>query len=93
MSTKSVQARLERLEVLEQQRELRRRAERIARDHNVPVEEVLLQLEEIAERIARDGLDAEIARMARELGKTEDDMRAEYDRAVAEIAAEDEPAL
>ena len=65
-------------------------AERIAEEHGVAIDEVLRELQEIEERIQREGLEAELHRFARDSGMSDEKARALYE-ASWRIAASDLP--
>ncbi len=71
----SLAQRVRRLEALELEHCLYEEAERLAKESGGDVED----LRAIADRIMRYGMDAEIRLMAREFGKTEDEVRAEME--------------
>jgi HD-like signal output (HDOD) protein len=75
----SLAQRLARLEIAEQERVVYELAERIAERHGVPVDQVLHRAQEIGARVEHWGLDAELRRMARDHGLTEEDARARYE--------------
>lgn len=78
---------LRRLEVAEQERALIE-AERIAEEHDIGIDEVLRQAQEIGERILRGGLDAELRRFAQDYGMSEEEARARYEAARRSAASE-----
>ncbi len=81
----SLVQRLERLEAIREGRAVYELVERIAERHGVAVDEVLRRAQEIGTRIERWGLDAELRRLARDHGLTEEEARARYEAARAEL--------
>ncbi len=81
----SLVQRLERLEAMKEGCAVYEVAERIAERHGVTPDEVLRRAEEIGTRIERWGLDAEMRRFARDHGLTEEQARARYKAALAEL--------
>jgi hypothetical protein len=75
----SIANRLRRLEQAHEEEVLRKEAERLAEQYGIATDEVLHRLYEITERIARDGLDAEIRRFAGEAGISEEEARAAFE--------------
>ncbi len=69
--------RLERLEALEVEHRIYRDAQRLVDEFGGDLEDHALELRAIYERVTRYGMDAEIRLLAQELGKTEDEVRAE----------------
>jgi hypothetical protein len=84
----SLTARLRRLEEGEWDQRLYREAERMAKQHGRDPDLVLRELQEIAERVQRWGVDAEVRRFADESGLSEDKARALFDSARREIEDE-----
>jgi DNA-binding Lrp family transcriptional regulator len=82
--------RLRRLELVEQERQVHREAERLAEKLGLSVDEVVREYWELTDRVARWGWDAEIRRLADELGLSEEETRARYDEVCAEVEAERE---
>jgi hypothetical protein len=80
--------RLRRLEEAAWERRLRSEAERMAARMGVDAEAILRQFTEIADRIARGGMDAEIRHFADETGMSIEEARARYEDAYAEVEAE-----
>lgn len=80
--------RLRRLEEATWERRLRVEAERMAARSGVDPEVMFRQLTEIADRVARWGMDAEISLIASEFGWSEEEARARYDEMRAELEAE-----
>ncbi len=70
---------LRRLEIAEQERATLIQAERIAEEHDVAIDEVLREAQEIGERIEREGLEAELRRFAQDSGMSEEKARALYE--------------
>ena len=83
----SLGQRIARLEHVEEERELLRGAEWLAERYSLSLDEVLRSLRETSDRIDRWGLDAEVRRLAREWGKSEDEVRAELEAHTAEWEA------
>jgi HD-like signal output (HDOD) protein len=81
----SLAQRLARLEIVEQERVVYELAERIAERHGVPVDQVLHRAQEIGGRIEHWGFDAELRRLARDHGLTEEEARARYEVAREEF--------
>ncbi len=75
----SLARRLERLEALEVEHRIYRDAQRLVEEFGGDIEDRALELRAIYERVTRYGIDAEIRLAAQELGKTEDEVRAEID--------------
>jgi hypothetical protein len=80
--------RLRRLEEAAWERRIRVEAERMAARSGVDPEVMFRQLTEIADRVARWGMDAEIRLLASELEWSEEETRARYDAELAELEAE-----
>jgi len=80
--------RLERLEVAAQDVLLERDAERLAREVGIPVDEALRDLRETRARIVRFGWDAELRRLAEELGQSEEETRAQIEEAMTALREE-----
>ena len=72
------------LEIAEQERATLIQAERIAEEHDVAIDEVLREAQEIGERIEREGLEAELRRFAQDSGMSEEKARALYEAEVEE---------
>jgi hypothetical protein len=77
--------RVRRLEALEVEHRIYEQAQRMAEQFGGDVEEHALELRVIWERVTRFGMDAEIRLLAQELGKTEDEVRAEMEAETAEV--------
>ncbi len=60
-------------------------AQRLAEEWGRPAEQVFHHLLEIHERIERDGLDAEIHRIASESGHSEEKVREDFEEALATL--------
>ena len=84
----SLAQRLRRLEEAEWDQWMYREAERLAAQDGRSVDGVLRELEESGERIARWGIDAELRLIAQERGVSEDEVRADYEAARAELERE-----
>ena len=77
--------RLERLEHAEEERTLYRRAERIAKDFGLDADDAFRRLQEVAARVERWGIDAELRAIAREHGLSEEKVRADYEAVCVEV--------
>jgi len=77
--------RLHRLEALEREQRLREVGERMAEEFGLPVEETVRELREVAARIDRWGIDAELRRMAADFGESEVEVRSRYEAEVAKL--------
>ncbi len=80
-----VTQRLERLEAATREAEYRRYAEQLAPEWGIPAEQLCQQFMEIADRIEREGLDAEVRLIARDCGWTEEEAWRRYEEALAEV--------
>ena len=80
----SLTQRLQRLETREQEREFLEMAERLAQEFGLAPDDVLRQLRETTERIARWGIDAELRRLARDHGRAVEDVHRHYEALLAE---------
>jgi hypothetical protein len=89
MSGRSAEQRLGRLEGIAAERLMYEKARRLAEESGTDIEDTAIELVETYQRIERYGLDAEVCRMAREFGKSEDEVRAEIDAEIAAIKRED----
>ena len=54
-------------------------AERIAEENGLELDQVLREAHEAGERILRNGLKAELRRLAQEFGMSEEEVRADYE--------------
>ena len=54
-------------------------AERIAEENGLELDQVLREAHEAGERILRNGLEAELRRLAQEFGMSEEEVRADYE--------------
>ena len=81
----SLAQRLQRLEALEGEQRLREVAERLATEFGVAPDDALRQLREVAARIERWGIDAELHRLAGDFGVSEVEVRARYQTEVARL--------
>jgi len=77
--------RLERLEERQRERDLLAEADRLAERYGVAPDVALHQIRELAALIERVGLDEALRLEARKMGVPEDEFRAEYERAAAEL--------
>jgi hypothetical protein len=85
----SLAQRLQRVELAHEDRLLRERAERLAAEYGVGVDQVLQELEEITQRVQRFGIDYEISYFAKEAGLSEDEVRRMFDEEHQKIEAEE----
>ncbi len=83
-----VTQRLERLEDASTDAEYRRRAEQLAGEWGMPVEQVLRDLLEARDRIERFGLDAELCLLAQESGHSEEKVRADFEAELVKVRDE-----
>ncbi len=75
----SQQQRLGRLELAEQERWVRREAERLSEELGVPADELVRQFWEMAERVQREGMDGALRWIAQEYDVSEEEVRAGYE--------------
>ena len=76
--------RLRHLEEMMFDRWLLREAERMAKEHGLDTQVVFRQCKETVERVERWGWEAELRRLAREFGVSDEQVRADYEAALME---------
>ena len=81
--------RIERLEVATRETQYRRYAEQLSEEWGIPAERLFHQFMESADRIEREGLDAEVRHLAHECGWTEEEAWRRYEEALAEVRESD----
>ena len=84
----SVEQRPRRLEAIGREQLVHEEARRLAEESGRDVEETTIEFVESYQRIARYGMDAEVRRLAREFGMTQEEARAAFEAEVAKIRSE-----
>ena len=77
--------RLERVEIASREEQYRRYAEELSGEWGIPAERLAYQFMEIANRIEREGLGAEVRDMAGACGWTEEEAWKRYEEALATL--------